>query len=311
MLIAAQVADSYTQLRGLQRRVEIAKNAADNQRETLRLVERQLTAGSVTELDRSRAQAQWQTTQADIPALQRQIAVQQHRLAVLLGRPPASLEAALASHTGLPQMPGTIAPGTPAEVLRRRPDIAAAEARLHAATARIGVATADLFPTISLGGVLGTATLAGRDLFASGTMSRSLFLGIDWTFLDVGRVRARIAASEAGAAEALANYQKQVLLALEEVENALVQQARNAEELLLLNAVAQQREQADYLSQRMYRAGTLSLFEVLASQREQLTAQDAQAQSQTNAVRASIALYQALAGGWVGDSGSESVIPGG
>lgn len=298
VLIAAQVADTYTQLRGAQWRLRIAQAAEQNQRDTSRLVERRWAAGSGTALDVTRARAQLMSTQARLPSLHLQVATLEHRLAVLLGLSPGDLIAQLDSTGSLPTMPPSLTPGTPAELLRRRPDLAAAEARLHAATARIGVATADLFPRISLGGVLGSFTLAGGDLFTGRSANHSAFLGIDWSFLDVGRVRARIAASEAGAAQALAQYQQGVLLALEETENALVQTHRAREEWVLLDATSMQRDEAQALAQRMYRGGTLSLYEVLDAQREQLAAQDAKAQSQINAVRSSIALYKALAGGW-------------
>ena len=298
IVIAAQVADAYVQLRGAQTRLQLAQAAEQNQRDTWQLVERRLQAGSATDLDLSRARAQLQTTQARIPGLQTQIAAQQHRLAVLAGQSPDSLIAALATASPLPAIPPMLDPGSPADMLRRRPDIAAAEARLHSATARIGVATADLFPQLSLGALLGSFTLAGNDLFTGRAANASLFLGIDWSFLDVGRVRARIAASEAGAAQALAQYQQSVLLALEETENALVQVQRNSEEWAALDEAATQRDQSAQLAQRMYQGGSLSLFEVLDAQREQLAAQDAKAQSQINAVRSSIGLYKALAGAW-------------
>ena len=298
VVIAAQVADSYTQLQGSQARLHIAQEALANQDATLHLVKRRVQAGSGTDLDSTRAEAQLQTTKARIPPLKLQIAMQQHRLAVLLGVSPDRLIAQLDVPKALPHMPPAVAPGTPAELLRRRPDVAAAEARLHAATARIGIATADLFPKVSLGGLLGSFTLAGNDLFNGRSANSSVFLGVDWSFLDVGRVRARITASEAGAAEALAQYKQGVLLALEETENALVQVHRNSEELATWNAAAQQRDRAEQLAQRMYLGGTLSLYEVLDAQREQLAAQDAKEQSQINAVRASIALYKAMAGGW-------------
>ncbi|MDR0260406.1 MAG: efflux transporter outer membrane subunit [Comamonas sp.] len=300
IIIAAQVADAYTQLRGAQLRLQIAQAAEDNQRSTLRLVERRLQAGSSTDLDAARARAQWLNTQARVPGLQTQIAAQQHRLAVLLGLPPDRLSAQLSSTSALPAISPALDPGAPAHLLRRRPDIAAAESRLHAATARIGVATADLFPRLSLGAVLGSITLAGRHLFASDTMQSAAFLGIDWSFLDVGRVRARIAASQADAAEALSLYQQSVLLALEETENALATLHRNRDELAALNEAQAERDQAERLAQRMYQGGAISLYEVLDAQREQLVAQDAQAQSQIAGVRASIALYKALAGGWTG-----------
>ncbi|CAM4191257.1 RND transporter [Bordetella tumbae] len=298
VVIAAQVADTYTQLRGTQLRMQIALSHAQNQRDTARLVDRRLHAGMGTDLDQSRAQAQLQSTLARLPALQAQISVLQHRLAVLLGESPESLIAHLDAVRPLPQVPSMLDPGTPAELLRRRPDIAAAEARLHAATARIGIATADLFPRLSLGGLLGSFALSGHNLFNASTATSNVFLGVDWSFLDIGRVRARIAASEAGAAEALANYQQTVLGALEETENALVRLNRNRDELQTLQAAVQQRNKAEHLAQRMYQSGTLGLFEVLDAQREQLDAQDIAAESQINAVRSSIALYKAMSGRW-------------
>lgn len=300
IIIAAQVADAYTQLRGAQLRLQIAQAAEKNQLGTLRLVERRLQAGSSTDLDAARARAQWLNTQARVPGWQTQMAVQQHRLAVLLGLSPDRLSAQLSNTAALPAIPPALDPGAPAHLLRRRPDIAAAELRLHAATARIGVATADLFPRLSLGAVLGSTTLAGRHLFAGDTLQSSAFLGIDWSFLDVGRVRARIAASQADAAEALSLYQQSVLLALEETENALATVHRNSNELSALKEAQAERDQAEQLAQRMYRGGSISLYEVLDAQREQLAAQDARAQSQIAGVRSSIALYKALAGGWTG-----------
>ncbi|MFA9287958.1 efflux transporter outer membrane subunit [Comamonas sp. SY3] len=300
IIIAAQVADAYTQLRGAQLRLQIAQAAEKNQLGTLRLVERRLQAGSSTDLDAARARAQWLNTQARVPGWQTQMAVQQHRLAVLLGLSPDRLSAQLSNTAALPAMPPAVDPGVPAHLLRRRPDIAAAELRLHAATARIGVATADLFPRLSLGAVLGSTTLAGRHLFAGDTMQSTAFLGIDWSFLDVGRVRARIATSQADAAEALSLYQQSVLQALEETENALATVHRNSNELSALKDAQAERDRAEQLVQRMYRGGFISLYEVLDAQREQLAAQDARAQSQISGVRSSIALYKALAGGWTG-----------
>jgi len=298
IVIAAEVADTYTQLRGTQLRRQIALSHVQNQRDTAQLVAHRLRAGMGTELDDSRAQAQLQSTLARLPALQAQIAVLQHRLAVLLGESPEHLIARLDAVQPLPHLPPALDPGTPAALLRRRPDIAAAEARLHAATARIGIATADLFPRLSLGGLLGSVSLSGHDLFSANTATHSVFLGVDWSFLDIGRVRARIAASEADAAEAMAHYQQTVLGALEETENALVRLNRNRDELRMLQTAVQQRDRAQFLAQRMYQSGTLGLFEVLDAQREQLTAQDTAAESQINAVRASITLYKAMSGRW-------------
>lgn len=298
--IAAQVAAGYADLRGWQKRLHLAEANAANQQDTLRLVQLRLAHGSGTDFDLARAQAQLETTRSRIPALQARIAVAQHRLAVLTGQVPEALISALDAPAALPQLPESIAPGTPAELLRRRPDVAAAEARLHAATARVGVATAELFPRLSLGGLLGSSALSTGALFEAGSASRSVFLGVDWSFLDVGRVRARIAASEAGAQVALAQYQQSVLLALEDTENALVGLARTRTEDAHLAQAAEQRARAEQLAQRRYRLGSVGLYEVLDAQRDLYAAQDAAADSRVRGLRAAVALYQALAGGWEG-----------
>lgn len=300
--IAAQVAASYADLRGWQQRLQLAEANAANQQDTLRLVQLRLAHGSGTDFDLARAQAQLETTRSRIPALQARIAVAQHRLAVLTGQVPEALIAALDVPAALPRLPQTIAPGTPADLLRRRPDVAAAEARLHAATARVGVTTAELFPRLSLGGLLGSSALSTGALFGAGSASRSVFLGVDWSFLDVGRVRARIAASEAGAQVALAQYQQSVLLALEDTENALVLLMRTRTEDAHLAQAAEQRARAEQLAQRRYRLGSVGLYEVLDAQRDLYAAQDAAADSRARGLRAAVALYQALAGGWEGQS---------
>lgn len=306
--IAAQVAASYADLRGWQQRLQLAEANAVNQQDTLRLVQLRLAHGSGTDFDLARAQAQLETTRSRIPALQARIAVAQHRLAVLTGQVPEALIAALDVPAALPRLPQTIAPGTPADLLRRRPDVAAAEARLHAATARVGVTTAELFPRLSLGGLLGSSALSTGALFGAGSASRSVFLGVDWSFLDVGRVRARIAASEAGAQVALAQYQQSVLLALEDTENALVLLTRTRSEDAHLAQAAEQRARAEQLAQRRYRLGSVGLYEVLDAQRDLYAAQDAAAYSRARGLRAAVALYQALAGGWEGQSPARPMI---
>jgi NodT family efflux transporter outer membrane factor (OMF) lipoprotein len=300
LAIAAQVTTSYADLRGWQQRLALAHANADSQEQTLQLVQLRLALGRDTQFDLARAQALLEATRARIPALQAQIAVAQHRLAVLTGQQPGALVAQLEVAMPLPALPVAVDPGTPADLLRRRPDVAAAEARLHAATARIGVATADLFPRLSLGGLLGSAALGSGSLFEGASATSRVFLGVDWSFLDVGRVRARIAASEAGGAAALAGYQQTVLLALEDTENALVRLQRTRDEDRHLNQAAEQRQLAEQLAQRRYQAGTIGLYELLDAQRDLYAAQDAAADSRTRGLRAAVSLYQALAGGWQG-----------
>ena len=296
--IVAEVARSYIDLRGLQERLDVARENADNQRETLRIVQARLDAGSATGFDRARARAQLQATLARVPALEAEAAVMMHRLAVLTGKTPGALVVELQQPANLPALPAPIDPGTPGELLRRRPDIAAAEQRLHAATARIGVATADLFPRFTLGGLIGSQAIDAGTLFERDSETRLVALGIDWSFLDIGRVRARMAAADADASGELANYQKTVVLALEETENALVRYARTRSEDEHLHQAAEDSARAAELAHVRYDAGATSLLEVLDAERTKLQAQDALADVRTRAATSAVAVYKAMAGGW-------------
>jgi NodT family efflux transporter outer membrane factor (OMF) lipoprotein len=296
--VVGEAAGTYIQLRGLQERLRITRQNVVNQNETLRLVEARLAAGRGTTFDTARERAQWETTGSQVPALEAQIAVAEHRLAVLTGRPPEALIAELDPAKPLPAVPAQIGAGTPADLLRRRPDIAAAEARLHAATAQVGVATADLFPRLSLVGALGTAAIQTGGLFQGSSRTSLAAFGIDWSFLDVGRVRARIAASQADAAGMLAQYQQTVLLALEDTENALVRYAKTRDEDEQLERAAHDSEQAAALARTRYRAGAIELYEVLDAEHNVLIAQYAFVDSRMRSATAAVALYQALAGGW-------------
>jgi NodT family efflux transporter outer membrane factor (OMF) lipoprotein len=296
--IVGEVARSYFELRGLQERLRVAQENATNQQETLRLVDARFSAGRGTEFDTSRARAQLESTQSRVPALEAQVAVTMHRLAVLTGRTPEALLGELQAPAPLPALPVAPDPGTPGDLLRRRPDVAAAEQRLHAATARIGVATADLFPHFTLGGLLGSQAVDAGNLFQRGSETRFVALGIDWSFLDIGRVRARISAADADAAGELARYQQSVLLALEDTENALVRFDRTRQEDAHLETAARDSANAARLARVRFDAGAVDLFEVLDAERTQLQAQDAFADARTRSATSLVALYKAMAGGW-------------
>jgi NodT family efflux transporter outer membrane factor (OMF) lipoprotein len=296
--IVGEVARSYVDLRGLQERLRVARENADNQQETLQLVDARFNAGRGTEFDTSRARAQLEATRARVPALEAQVAVTMHRLAVLTGRTPDALIGDLTPQQALPALPARIDPAAPGDLLRNRPDVAAAEQRLHAATARIGVATADLFPRFTLGGLIGSQAVDSSALFERDSETRLVALGIDWSFLDIGRVRARIKAADADAEGELAQYEKTVLLALEDTENALVRHARARVEDQHLEQAALDSAKAAQLARVRFEAGAADLFEVLDAERTQLQAQDAFADGRTRSVNSAVALYKALAGGW-------------
>lgn len=296
--IVGEVARGYLELRGLQERLRVARENAGNQQQTLRLVQARYDAGRGTEFDTSRARAQLEATRANVPALEAQVAVAMHRLAVLTGRAPGALIAQLEAPVSLPALPGAIDAGTPGDLLRRRPDVAAAEQRLHAATARIGVATADLFPRFTLGGLIGSQAVDSGALFGRDSETRLVALGIDWSFLDIGRVRARIAAADAEAEGELARYQQTVLRALEDAENALVRHDRARSEDAHREQAALDSANAARLARVRYEAGAADLFEVLDAERTRLQAQDAFAEARTRSATSVVALYKALAGGW-------------
>lgn len=296
--IVGELASAYFDMRGAQERLRVARANVDNQHETVHIVSSRLHAGRANEFDLLRARAQLETTQSLIPAMEVRIAVDEHRIAVLTGRPPEALITQLDAPGPLPALPARVDPDTPGNLLRRRPDVAAAEEQLHAATAQIGVATADLFPRVSLGGMIGTFAFGAGELFRSRSESNRVVLGIDWSFLDVGRVRARLAASRADAAGYLAQYQQTVLLALEDTENALVRYSRTRAEDFHLEQAAADSERAAQLAGVRYRAGGIGLYEMLDASRTQLQAQDAFADARTRSAIAAVALYKALAGGW-------------
>ncbi|KGD65233.1 NodT family RND efflux system outer membrane lipoprotein [Alcanivorax nanhaiticus] len=294
--LAGQLANTYFELRGLQQRLLVAEQNVILQEETLAIVTARLDAGRGTEFDQVRARAQLERTRAALPSLRAAIQVAMHRIAVLTGRSPAALLAVLSPVQPLPDSVPVIPVDSPAEVLRRRPDIAAAEQRLAAATARVGVATADLFPRFTLSGLLGSVATDSSDLFSGSAESRRVALGVDWTFLDYGKVRARIEASDADSRAALAAYQQAVLLALEEAESRLVsyREARARAERLML--ASEDAGRAAELARTRYERGFIGYFEVLAAEQELTVIRDAEVRGRTNEVQAMVAVYRALAG---------------
>ena len=299
VVLVGDLAETYFRLRGLQEQLRIAQRNADNQAQTLRLIDLRRSAGMGSAFEVDRATTQLENTRASAPALQSAIAVSTHRIAVLVGQTPETVLAGLDSDTPLPSLPETIATGTPAELLRRRPDVTAAERRLAAATSRVGVATADLFPRFTLGGLIGTQALDASALFERDSETRLVAFGIDGSFLNVGRVRSRIAAANAATAADLAAYEQTVLLALEETENALVRVSRSGEEIAHLERAAAAGARATAVARLRYDNGAIDVLDVLEAERVGLQAEDAFAQGRVRNTVAVVSLYKALAGGWL------------
>ncbi|MCE9665607.1 efflux transporter outer membrane subunit [Halomonas sp. M5N1S17] len=298
VVVVGELVDHYFQLRGLQEQLRVARANADNQRESLRLVNARLEAGRGTEFDSVRARAQLENTLSRIPALEGEVAARVHRIAVLTGKEPGALVATLERPTPLPALPVQVATGLPGDLLRRRPDIAAAERRLEVASARIGVATADLYPRFTLTGLLGTQAASTGDLFRRDSETRLVALGVDWSFLDRERVRARMAAADADADANLAHYEQTILLALEETETALARYAQALREREHLIDAAEASAEAARQARVRFDVGVIDFLQVIDAERSLLEAEDSLARSHTRSATALVGLYRALAGGW-------------
>jgi multidrug efflux system outer membrane protein len=298
VIVTAEVTRTFFELRGQQQQLDVARRNVANQSETLELTEARLEAGRGTELDTSRAQAQLSGTLATIAPLEAAIARSIHRLGVLTGREPGALRESLAPSQDLPAIPGIAAVGDPAGLLRRRPDIRIAERELAAATARIGVAVADLFPRVSFTGSVGFVADSFDGLGDGGSDAYFIAPGISWAAFDLGRVRARIGGARARADGALLRYEQTVLLALEETENSLVTHARARQRLGHAENAARASGTAADLARLRFEGGTSDFLQVLDAERSQLEAEDRLAQTRTEAATSLIAVYKSLGGGW-------------
>jgi multidrug efflux system outer membrane protein len=296
--VAAELSRSYFELRGNQQRLVVAQRNVANQAETLQLTQARLEGGTGTELDTSRAAAQLAATRAFIAPLEAAVARAIHRIGVLTGQEPGALRAQLALPAELPAVPEFVAVSDPAQLLRRRPDIRVSERRLAAATARVGVAVADLFPRVTITGGVGYAAASLDGLGDSGSGSHLIAPGISWALFDLGHVRARIAASRARGEGELAAYEQTVLLALQETEDALVTHARSRERLLRLAEAADASGTAARLARLRYENGIVDFLQVLDAERTLLEAEDTLAQGRTDTATSLVVLYKALGGGW-------------
>lgn len=297
--LMGEVGTNYISLRGTQQQLAIARQNLEAQRGTAKITRERFEAGFVGVLDVANAEAQVATTQSQIPVLESTARATVYNLGVLLGREPAALEKELTRQAPIPPLPPEVPVGLPSELLRRRPDIRRAEAQIHAATARIGVATADLFPRFSLTGSFG---FSSNDLTKMGNLSNSKFwaLGptVTWPIFAGGRIMWNIKVQDALAEQALLTYQKAVLTALKDVETALVAYAKEQERRKFLSAAVVNNRKAVEVAMKLYVAGKTDFLNVLTAQRSLYTSEDALVQSTRNVDTNLIALYKALGGGW-------------
>ena len=296
--LAGEVGTNYTNLRGFQQQIEIARRNLEAQKHTGEITRKRHDAGFVGGLDVANARAQVASTQSQIPVLESSAKAAIYSLGVLLGQQPTALERELALDRPIPTTPPEVPVGLPSDLIRRRPDIRRSEAQLHGATARIGVATADLFPKFSLTGSFG---LQGNEVSALGGLSNrfwSLGPTVSWPILDGGRIRWNIEVQNALQEQALLTYEQTILTALRDVETALVAYAKEQEHRRYLTEEVVENRKAVDLSMQLYVAGRTDFLNVLTAQRSLYASEDALVQSTRDVTNNLIALYKALGGGW-------------
>jgi len=296
--LAAEVALEYVTLRASQQRLAIARANVASQAETLQIAEWREMAGLVTALDVAQARTSLEQTRASIPALENSRAAAENRLALLAGRPPGALRETLQETRPLPAAPESIAVGIPADTLRQRPDVQAAELTLKAEIARTAEREADRYPTLSLSGSLGWKALSLSALGGGDGLVRSLAASLATTLFDGGRIRSRIAVQNAVQEQALIAWEKSVLTALEDVENAMSAYATGRERTEARRRAAESAATAAELARAQYQAGLADFQSVLETQRTLLTAQDNLASANADVLTAVVQLYKALGGGW-------------
>lgn len=296
--LVGEVARNYVELRTYQERLQIARDNATSQAETLEITQWRQQAGLATELDVEQARTSLEQTRATIPALVSNVSASQNRLAVLLGQTPGSLQERLDSAHPLPAAPREIAVGIPADALRRRPDVRAAERTLAAETARVHARVAERYPSFTLSGSFGWQALTSGALGGSGTVARSLAGTLAATLFDGGRLKSRIAVQDAAQEQALIAYEQKILTALEDTENALAAYAAGREQEATRRRAAEAARNAAQLARQMYQAGLTDFQKVLDTERTRLSAEDSLATARLAVLSAVIQLYKALGGGW-------------
>jgi NodT family efflux transporter outer membrane factor (OMF) lipoprotein len=296
--LAGEVALNYIELRGYQQEIVIAQNNLKAQQHTAELTRQRFGSGLVGALDVANADAQVGTTASQIPAMETSAQQAIYNLSVLLGREPTSLLEELSPLSTIPVTPPDLPAELPSDLLRRRPDIRRAEAQIHAATARIGVAAADLFPKFNLTGSVGYQSNALDTLIKSQNNLWSLGPSISWQIFNAGSVSANIEVKKALSEQALLTYQKAVLTALQDVENALVSYSKEQRRHKALEDTVTANRKAVDLATQLYSQGQTEFLSVLDSQRSLYASEDSLVQSTRNLSTDLVSLYKALGGGW-------------
>jgi NodT family efflux transporter outer membrane factor (OMF) lipoprotein len=296
--LLGDVARNYIDLRGAQRRLAVARANLKTQQDSLDLTRVRFNAGLASDLDVARAEAQINTTAAQIPVIESSLKQAAYTLDLLLGLSPGTLWQELEKEMAIPNLPTEVLVGLPSDLLRRRPDIRFAERRLAAATAQVGSAIADLFPKFFLTGIYGLQSISASDWFAGPSRYWSIGPTITWPIFDAGRIRANIEIRNAQQEQALNQYEQTVLAALGDVEKSLVNYAQEQVRYRSLNDAVAANRRAVEMANELYIRGLNDYLNVLDTQRALYLTETELAQSEATMASNLVALYKALGGGW-------------
>ncbi len=296
--LLGEISTNYISLRGAQLKLDITRKNMDAMRQTVYLTQEKFAAGLSSDLDVSQAKAQLATTEAQVPSIETAIRQSIYQLATLLGTLPAAVVDRLSQIEPIPGIPPEVPVGLPSDLLRRRPDVRRAEWQLAAETARIGVATADLYPRFSLTGSLGQASMELSDIAKSSSALWSFGPSFSWNLFTAGKVRAQIEAQKARTEQALATYEKAILTAVKDVESALVAYSKEQTRMKSLEAAVESSQRAYDISSELYARGLVDFLRVLESQRALYVNQELLANSRQQVSANLVTLYKALGGGW-------------
>jgi len=309
--IAADAGDAYLQVRGFQARLATAQDQTEVDRHLLDLVRLRQSRGIANDREVAQAEALLLQAKASVPMLRVELEAQLNRLDVLMGVQPGTYAQELAKPGRIPDIPALTGDSGPVDMLRRRPDIIAAERRLAASNERIGLAISDYYPKISLSGALGFDSLSTSNLFTPKAFQPIGAGSLRWRLFDFGKVDAEVAQARGENAEALAIYRQTTLKAAEDVENAFIALTQTEARMQELQEEVVSLVRARNLSQQAYQAGAIPLTDVLDADRQLLSTQDELDSSRSDAARAAVRSFRALGGGWdpVRDPGPR-VMPG-
>lgn len=296
--LLAEVARNYIDVRSYQQRLVITRNNIRVQQEILDLTSNRFQNGLSSDLDVQQAAAVLTSTEAQVPSLETGFRQNVYALDVLLAQPPGASLGEMSAEKPIPVKPPALPVGLPSDLLKRRPDVQRAERELAAATARIGVAKADYFPKFSLTGFTALESVSASDWFDYGSRAWSAGPTVQWELFEAGRIRANVRVQNARQEQTLEAYQQTVLVALEEVENALTAYAREQVRRESLSQSVEANQQALELSTQLYKSGLADFLRVLDSERALYTTQDALVQSDQSVSLDVVQLYKALGGGW-------------